>query len=317
MLTVDTSPFNATFVPGACARPLSASITCCRFWFNDGVRFSVCVPASIAGTNAGNASFKDAVAGVIAFPNVVRSTKNGCWTFSDSVDTASVDGDFAIVACKFCGSLSIAANVVAICVNRSAFTCATGATAPMNRSRLLKNGTSCVLGSDRYFATGCKCKSSGGRLEIVSFNADPRAVNASPAPARLSCTATRVFGIKRLEHVIKLHRHARLPQRQQTAIGDRVRRRARVQIEVLGAKHRRRLDRRGRVDRDARVGLIEVEDQLRADLAARKTDRLHVADHADPEATRTHVVADHQVEPFAMSTFSSLVGTNGSPVLAL
>ena len=78
MLTVDTSPFNAMFVPGACARPFNAVITCCRLALSEGVRFKVCVPASIAGTNAGSASLSDAVAGVIALPNVVRSTRNGC-----------------------------------------------------------------------------------------------------------------------------------------------------------------------------------------------------------------------------------------------
>ena len=104
-MTVDTRPFKATLVPGACAKPFSAFITCCKLAFSDGVRFSVCVPASIAGTNAGNASLNDAVAGVIALPNVVRSTRNGCWTFSDCVDTASVDGDLAIVACRLLGSL--------------------------------------------------------------------------------------------------------------------------------------------------------------------------------------------------------------------
>ena len=63
----------------------------------------------------------------------------------------------------------------------------------MNRSRLSNKPVRFVLGSDRYFATGCRCASNGGSVAIVSFNADPRAVNASPAPVRLSCTATRVL----------------------------------------------------------------------------------------------------------------------------
>ena len=44
---------------------------------------------------------------------VVRSTRNGCCTFNDAVDTSNVGGDWRIVASSFGGSLSIAANVLA------------------------------------------------------------------------------------------------------------------------------------------------------------------------------------------------------------
>ena len=51
----------------------------------------------------GNACFNDAVAGLKNPPNVARSTKNGCCARNEVVDTASVDGDFAIVASSACG----------------------------------------------------------------------------------------------------------------------------------------------------------------------------------------------------------------------
>ena len=85
------------FVPGATARFLSEVITRSRPAFSVGVRASVVVPTSTAGTMSGSAALSSAVAGVSAFPKVVRSTRNGCCTFNDAVATANVDGDRAIV----------------------------------------------------------------------------------------------------------------------------------------------------------------------------------------------------------------------------
>ena len=107
------------------------------------------MPCSSAGFKIGRACFSDAVAGVMFFPNVVRSTSSGCCAWSDWVETCSVAGASAIVAFRSAGLRSIAPNVVAIFPNSAAFTCATGATAPMNSFRLSTKRMSSVLGSDR------------------------------------------------------------------------------------------------------------------------------------------------------------------------
>jgi hypothetical protein len=128
----------------------------------------------------GSARFNEAVAGVISRPNNVKSTKNGCCTLSDRVDTDNVDGDNAIVRSKSRGLRETAAHVVAICLNKSAFTDATGATAPINEFKPSKNRVNPVPGADKYRATGSKCPNNAGKLAIVSFNADPRPANTFP-----------------------------------------------------------------------------------------------------------------------------------------
>jgi len=97
VLVVSLNAFNATFVPGANDNDFNAFITCCNLKFSGGVRLNVLVPASIAGVSTGNACFNDTVAGVNRCPNSVRSTKNGCCTLNDCVDTLSVDGERRIV----------------------------------------------------------------------------------------------------------------------------------------------------------------------------------------------------------------------------
>ena len=158
------------------------------------MRPSTWVPCSSAGLRIGSATFSDCVAGVMLFPNVVRSVSSGCWAASDWVETWRVDGDSRIVAFRSAGLRSIAPNVVAIFPNSWALTCATGATAPMNEFSPVKNRVSSVFGSDRYRATGSRCPNSAGRLEIVSFSADPREASVSPNPTRFSWTAARVWG---------------------------------------------------------------------------------------------------------------------------
>jgi hypothetical protein len=64
---------------------------------SDGVRISVLVPASSAGLTSGSAPFSASVAGCRSRPSDVKSVRNGCWTSSDLVDVASVDGESAIV----------------------------------------------------------------------------------------------------------------------------------------------------------------------------------------------------------------------------
>jgi hypothetical protein len=130
--TVEVNPFKATFVPGAVESVLSAPITCCSRELSGGVRRSTVVPTSIAGLISGNAARNSALAGVKLRPNDAKSLRNGCWIFSDVVDTLNVDGDFAIVDSNAPGLFEIAANVVAISVNSCEFTFATGATTRMN-----------------------------------------------------------------------------------------------------------------------------------------------------------------------------------------
>ena len=54
-------------------------------------------PDSSAGLRLGSAAFSWVVAGVRYFPKVVKSTRNGCWARSESVETASVEGDCLMV----------------------------------------------------------------------------------------------------------------------------------------------------------------------------------------------------------------------------
>ncbi len=132
----------------------------------------------------GNARHNDPAAGAKPVPNTRKSTKNGCWARKLSVDTANVDGDLEIVASNARGSREIASNVVAISVNNRAFTSATGASVPINAFNASKNPVNRVPGSDKYRATGSKCANNPGKLEIVSFNADPRPANTSPNPTK-------------------------------------------------------------------------------------------------------------------------------------
>ncbi len=178
--TVAVSAFSATFVPGARASVLSATITPWRRAFKAGVRMSVLVPASIAGLTSGRAVSSAWVAGVRLLPSAAKSVRNGCWTTSDRVDVVSVEGDRAIVDSSAPGERSIAANVVAMFVNRSAFTWATGATVRMNASSVVNNLVNWVGGALRYAATGRRYDSNGGRSSNVAFSDDPRDARAYP-----------------------------------------------------------------------------------------------------------------------------------------
>ncbi len=133
----------------------------------------------------GNDARSAAAAGVRSRPNVVRSTSNGICALSDAVPVASVPGESAIVCPSAFGSRLIAANVVAASANNRTLVCATGATADTNTFTSLKNRVNPDDGFARYRATGSKCPSNAGNPAIVSFNAEPRPANTSPAPTRL------------------------------------------------------------------------------------------------------------------------------------
>ena len=178
------SALTATLVPGAWASVFSAPMTCWRLALSTGVRASVLVPASIAGLMSGSASLSSAVAGASWVPSVLKSARKGRWTASDWVLTCSVEGDLAIVDSRSEGLWSIAWKVVAMSVNSWALVWATGATAPITPSRLLKKRVSSVLGSARYCVTGLRYPNSDGRLANVSLSADPRPAKVSPKPTR-------------------------------------------------------------------------------------------------------------------------------------
>jgi hypothetical protein len=116
---------------------------------------------------SGNACSSDLVAGCKSFPNVVKSVKNGCCTRSELVDVVNVEGDSAIVDSSALGERSIAANVVAMFVNKSALTCATGATVRMNVSNAVKNRVNCVDGALKFAATGRRYPNNDGRSSSV------------------------------------------------------------------------------------------------------------------------------------------------------
>ena len=82
-----------------------------------------------------------------------------------------------------------------------------GATVPTNAFSVLKKRVSCVPGSDRYAATGCRCPSSSGRLAIVSFSAEPR-----PASDALIMPSTTdlYFTVADNEREVAHMRHAEL-----------------------------------------------------------------------------------------------------------
>ena len=277
--TVDTQPVQRDVRPRRQRQtPSTRSSPAADCAFSDGVRFRVCVPASIAGSNAGSASFE----------RRGRGRHRACRTSSDRpgtaagpsatrVDTASsVDGDFAIVACKRVGIPEIASNVVAISVNSSRVDLRHRRDRPhepferVEEPRQTRARIRQVL-RDRL----ANAPSSGGRLAIVSFKAEPRAVSASPTPTRFSWIARRGSWRSNVWKMSSNCTGTCVCEAAASAVGDHLVRRARVQVHVLGAEHRRAADRRARVDRDLAVRLVEVQRQLRAGLAVGERDRLH------------------------------------------
>ena len=81
---------------------------------------------------------------------------NGRWMRKLSIATASVGGDFSIVAASAAGSRPIAAKVSAMLANSCACTAATGATWAEARPICLKNSFSCVEGFERLAITGAR-----------------------------------------------------------------------------------------------------------------------------------------------------------------
>ena len=262
------------------------------------MRASVCVPASIAGLSTGNVASSSAVAGVSCCPSVVRSARNGCSTVSESVPTASVDGDSAIDASSALGSLEIASNVVAMSVNSREATRRHRRHRPHERcSATAGTGSARCSESDRYRATGSRCPSSAGRLAIVSFSAEPRPASASPMPTRFPWIARRVAGIEGLEDVLELNR-ARLSARSAAC------RRPRSGSSMMPLCRSTYFDPStdsGRIEAVESTGTLPVrvvqpQRQLRADPAARPA-RIGASAETSPIriATLAHVAADDQV----------------------
>ena len=77
-------------------------------------------------------------------------------------------------------------------VKSCALTPATGASAPVKRSRVVKKRASWVRLSARFDITGARWVKNDGATWTAWLRSGPRSVSALPKPVRLSCSAIRV-----------------------------------------------------------------------------------------------------------------------------
>src|SRR5438105_7575514 len=249
--------------------------------------------------------------------NVVKSTKNGCCTRNDAVDTSSVGGDWRIVASKFGGSLSIAENVVACSPNKRALVCATGETVPINPFNAPKNRVNPVAGADKYCATGRKCKNNAGNAAIVSFNEDPRAANTSPNPAKSRLTAGRVLE----SNIVLMSSNCTGTSVRDTCIvppsGNTL-----LDLPRFNSKYLSPNTDRGLIVAVESTGTRPL-DRLSFNVTSAPTrpSGSTTGRESDTNPTRnapsSTSLPETNAAPLAKSTFNSRVGTNGNPLFAL
>ena len=284
------------------------------------MRFSVLVPASIAGFRTGSAASSCAVAGARCCPSVATFARNGCCTRSDSVPTASVEGDSAIADCQ---RVRVAGDRLER--RRHVREQLRGGL----RDRRQRPGEP-VQRVDQRGQAGARIRQcSRDRLEVAEQRrqARERVVQGRAAagqrvsePDQVLLDRAAGLGVERLEDVVELHRHAAsgrwaaLPPSAITCW-----RRALVQVDVLEAEHRRAGgSRRVEFDRDARRGPASA-----AVSAARRSGRWPAEPAPCPRRGRSGSRPSRtslptvRSAPLAMSTLSSRVGTNGRPRLAL
>ncbi len=208
---------------------------------------------------------------------------------------SSVPGALEIVSCSARLSREIAANVSAIVVNRRAFVFDTGATTRAASSSSEKKPWMSVFGSARFAMTEVRRSSSSGSLPDRLVEVGAAAVEGVAEADEVVARRLARRRVEHPEHLVELDGDPRLALRERRAVGERPARDPAVELDVLQAERRARPDGHVRVGRDGAELAVELQRQLRADLAAGQRDRLHPGDDADAEAAGADLVAGDEV----------------------
>ena len=133
------------------------------------------------------------------------------------------------------------------------------------------------------------------RNRVIQRRPPPR--QRIPKPHQIPLNRIPRPRVKRLENVIKLHRHTRPRNPQRPPIRNHPRRRPLLNLHKLQPQHRPRTNRRRRIHRHTPIRLIQLQRQLRPHLTIRQLNRLHIRHQPHPKPTLPNIIPNHQIRP--------------------